>query len=322
MSDDATVAAATIPMEDGQGASAPLPPALTLETPAAEPAGEPAAVVRVDSPPADAPPDPEQERAGILATLGRERQENRTLKQFREQAAPLLVALQKHPDLLAEIQARESGQRLAPAPAAAPAPPAPVGPSVADLEEFAKDLVLYKADGSGLPDVDAARRIYTRNQQQVMAAVQAAIREQVAPMQQTLQRSQGQSARDAIMQTAKSVGADGPELEQMLDGFLANDPALLSNPQIGIAAIMMARGMKGLTVPGQPGAPAVVGAPPQAPAPVFTERPGARAPAPVVMSPIEQRTARARGMTPEAWGAATAPLVNAPKGQQHIVLEE
>jgi hypothetical protein len=238
----------------------------------------------------------------------------------------LLVALQKHPDLLAELQARETGQRPAPAPVSRPAPVADPGPSVEDLEQFAKDLVLYKADGSGLPDVDAAKRIYLRNAQQVQGAVEAAIARHVAPMQQTMQRSQAQQARDAIVQTAKTVGADGPELENMLDGFMASDPSLLSNPQIGVAAIVMARGMKGMApLPGAPviplpGVAAPNGQPP--PAPVFTERPGARTPTPVTLSPIEQRTAKARGMTPEAWGAATAPLVNAAKGQQHIVLEE
>jgi hypothetical protein len=324
MSDDAAVAATNIPMEDPDGAATPLPPELT-PTP---PADVPPEIVRVDTPAPE--PDPaDLERQGILANLGRERQENRSLKQFRDQAAPLLLAFQKHPDLLAEIQARESGQRAAPAPApraAAPPPPVDDAPTDDEVEQYARDMVLYKPDGSGLPDVDAAKRILASNHRQVERAVAQAIRTHVAPIQQTIHRTQGQSAKDAIIQAAKTVGADGPDLDRMLDGFLESDPSLLQNPQIGVAAIMMARGMKGLpenpafagmaAPAAAPGAPA---APP--PAPVFTERPGARTPVPVTLSPIEARTARARGMTPEAWGAATAPLTTAKPGQHHIILE-
>jgi hypothetical protein len=326
MSDDAAVAADNIPLEDGEGASTPLPPELTLP---AEPAATPPATEAAppgETPPAPGPP-PDPARAGILAELGRERHENKTLKQFRDQASPILQALQKHPDLLLEIQQRETGAaRPAPAPARAPAAaPAAEGPSVEDLTQLATDLVLYKADGSGQPDVDAARRIWQRNSQQVQQAVNAAIAQHVAPMQQTMQRSAAQQAREAIEQTAKAVGADGPELTQILDGFMQSDPSLLTNPQIGVSAIVMARGMKGMpNTPGvgtTPAAPGVPAAGLEAPAPVFTERPGARTPTPVVMAPIEQRAAKARGMTPEAWGAATAPLTTAVKGQQHIVLE-
>jgi hypothetical protein len=325
MSDDAAVAAETIPLEDGEGASTPLPPDLALPTEPAVPATPPAGETpQGETPPAAAAPvDPA--KAGILAELGRERHENKTLKQFRDQASPILLALQKHPDLLVEIQQRESGAPRPAPPAGVPArtpPPAEVGPSVEDLTQLATDLVLYKADGSGLPDVDAARRIWQRNSQQVQQAVNAAIAQHVAPMQQTMQRSQAQQAREAIEQTAKSIGADGPELAQILDGFMQSDPSLLSNPQIAVSAIVMARGMKGMPTGGTP-AVAAPGTPPglEAPAPVFTERPGARTPQPVVMAPIEQRAAKARGMTPEAWGAATAPLTTAVKGQQHIVLE-
>jgi len=322
---------ATIPLEDNDGASTPLPPELALP---AEPATPP-----VPETPAAEPPGPvDPEKQGLLATLGRERHENKTLKQFRDQAGPLLVALQKHPDLLAEIQARETGQRPTPsAPRPAPEPASTSPFTDADIEQYARDMVLYKPDGSGLPDTDAARRILASNEKQVQAALAAAIRQHVAPIQQTMQRSQGQSSKETISQFAKTIGADGPELDNLLDNFLASDPTLLSNPQVAFLTTLVARGMKGLPVEGLMGngngqAPAVPVAardpatgqfvPGGAPAPVFTERPGARVAEPAKMSSIEQRTAKSRGITPEQWQTAIAPLVNAAKGQHHIVLED
>lgn len=159
---------------------------------------------------------------------------------YVDQARPIIEAVRNRPDLVE--QARRP----------APAPETPKALSDAEAVEYAKDLDLYKPDGT--PDVDRAQRLAGRQAELASRSAQAAI----APFQ----ANDAQRASTAMLnQLATFKDANGHTVDtNILKEVWAGVPAELSQKpevagvlyQIALAQSIMQGKYKGTQPPGAP----------------------------------------------------------------------
>jgi hypothetical protein len=199
-------------------------------------------------------------------------------------------------------------------------PPQPSAEDTADLQEIARDIDLYKTDGT--PDLDKARRLLDREQRVAQRVAQQAI----APIQQqdvqrqsayTLQRAlvsalpNGQKASEAAIRyvwsqldPALTATADGAK--QAYIAALGYTQAM--QQQAAPAAAPPAQGTRnaqGQFVAGQAAA---------TPPPMHTERAGgASGPLTATLSPEEQRFLKQTGMSEKEYLESAA---NMPGGRR------
>lgn len=191
-------------------------------------------------------------------------------------------------------------------------PPAPQGPSAeetAELEEVARDLELYKADGT--LDLDRA----SRHQARVTKAAQRIAAQQVGPLQQQAAIGQAQtvlSQAKAWKDPSSGEQAD-PAILTNLWNRVAQQPGgleTLRNPEAAMfiwgQALNLTRWQKTQAGGGRPAAPPVV-----LPPPVMVEPSGGAAGAPLALSPLERKVAKEMGMSESEYLKAAA---SAPRG--------
>lgn len=303
-----------------------LPPPIQtpLEDAAPDPvdAPEPVAPVAVVPPVAAAPvavvttPAPEPAKLVPLSAVHEERTRRQTAESRLAQADPVLALLHANPDIVALLEARRTGAPIAPAPAA----------EQAELEAVATDYVLYKSDGSGKLDLDAARRVRDGQRANAEAVVAKALRDAGLPaLRETIVRNEAQTQRQRIETLAKEKGVKSEHLAPLLDQAMADDPSSLNDPRVGAALIISAIGLQTM-LGGTPAlvAPAPLVTPVIPPAPLVTESPGARPAGAPDLSPMERRLAKKHGLTPEAWAKTSAKLGSGdinPTGR-HIHMEK
>ena len=151
-------------------------------------------------------------------------EEYEALKPKLAEAMPIIEAVRKRPDLV----------RLANEPP--PAPVEPAGPlSAQEAVEYAKDMDLYKADGT--PDVERAQRLAAR--QEAIAAKQA--QRFVAPFEaQTAQRqAQEMFQQVATMKDTQGRTVDPNALKQIWGSVPAE---LASRPEVASVLYYAAKG--------------------------------------------------------------------------------
>lgn len=192
-------------------------------TPEAPPAPEAPAETQQTAPPADDPEpegtivNPNGEKLVPLSALAAKRQEASTAKAALAERDAKIAALEQKAQKLDQIQG--DWQRVQPLiqqlqsgqfpPPQAPAPAGPLSPQ--DAIDYAKDLDLYKADGS--PDVDRAQRLAARQQSLAERSAQQAV--------QPLYQNNAQQQSAVNFQTAlnfkdkNGVQIDKPTLERV-----------------------------------------------------------------------------------------------------------
>lgn len=254
----------------------PPPP---VETPAPAPEVA-AAAVEPPANPEDAEPEgtivnPGGEKLVPLSALAAARQKTR---EVNEQLAALKPKAELGEKAWQEWQAAqpllERARQAANAPP--PPPPKPAGPLTPDEAlEYAKDLDLYKVDGT--PDVDRAQRLATK--QQLIAQKQA--QQYVQPLIQ--HTAQGQS-RTNLETAAAFKDANGHVVDRsILEGVWNSVPAEMSaQPQI--AAVLYRQALAEMVLAGK-----YKGAvpPPPPPAPVHTESVGGANPPAQALTSID-----------------------------------
>ena len=310
-----------IALENGDGTATTLPADLTPADvrPVTVDTTEPAPVAVPEAPAPVAPPaappapvdDAPREKNGILADLRSTREQARGLKDFQEKAAPILSALQAHPDIIAELERRRTGG----APPAAPAFPA------AEIESTARDLALYLPDGSGKLDLAAAQRVLeretTRTQGLVKGAVDQIVAREIAPIRQTMQQSQAQEAGNALIVKARGQGVSDDVMVPLVTEIAKSNPGMLSQPGFDVVAIALARGLAQMATGDAPATVATpaAAAPRTTPQPTFTEAAGGRPVAPAGLSRLEKRAAEAHGITTDRFQKIGAAMDRAEPGQ-------
>lgn len=159
---------------------------------------------------------------------------------YVDQARPIIEAVRNRPDLVE--QARRP----------APAPETPKALSDAEAVEYAKDLDLYKPDGT--PDVDRAQRLAGRQAELASRSAQAAI----APFQAN---DAQRASASMLQQIASFKDASGHTVDTgILKEVWAGVPAELSQKpevagvlyQIALAQSIMQGKYKGTQPPGAP----------------------------------------------------------------------
>lgn len=198
------------------------------------------------------------------------------LHTYVDQARPIIEAVRSRPDL---VKAAKE-----------PPPAAKAGPlSEADAVEFAKDLDLYKSDGT--PDVDRAQRL---------AARQAALSEQSARtlMQPLHEREMAHASQQMKARVAAFKDKNGQSVDpKVLEEIWSIVPPELSSKQ-EVAAILHRVAVAEMVMRGQyqGGGP---------PPPVMTEGLGASAPAGRTLTDIDEKFRRAADIDRNSF-AATA----------------
>jgi len=304
--------AALIGLETDGGEAVALPAELANpEAPGA--ATEPATPAEPSAPTPPQPADPaaaatawERERAGLLRALSEERDDKKTLRDQVNRLSGMVEAIAK------------------------PTVTAPVvepGPTAADLEDTARSLGLYKADGSGQLDLVAAKNVLAREAQRTRAAVEQVVEERVKPLQTHVETQQAQAAVSSIFEATRGKGIEDRFTQAAIQNLTGGDPRTLMQPGVQVLVTLTAAGMKQMIAGGAPAtaataaaaasaAAAVVnaGAPaaPAAPAapPAFVADTGARpatAPAPE-LSALEKKTMRSHGMKVEEFRDFTKAL--------------
>lgn len=246
-----------------------------------------------------------------LAAVQEERGKRQAAEDRLRQTDPIITALHQHPDLVKALQDRLDGV----------VPPAP--DDTPDLTEIAKDLVLYKPDGSGQLDLDAARRVRDRQLTTTRAVVKQALEDAGVPaLRQTVQQRQAADRRSLIERAAEAQGVTRETLTPILDALAANAPELLDQPEVGAIAILLAKGLSvGATAASTSGAPPTPAGPaPPVLAPIVTDGPGARGTAPAELDPLNARLARKHGVSKADWATSAAKFGATP--DRHIAMEK
>lgn len=225
------------------------------------------------APPAEIAPPPDEPDAYVpVAAVHAVRQENRALKEQLATSTQQFQGLQQ--------QVAELSQRLAQLPQA-PVPPAP--PAVSDdlARAWAIKHQIYKTDGSGQPDLDAARDAVGVIQREAREIAQQAI----APVLQATARDRAMRYKEQLSQLKDPAGRpiDPRAIEQV---FNLLPPEVTADPNAAIWLAMMAAGAERFSQ-----APAI---PPPELAPVYSERAGGRAQGPSV-SDYEMRYLKSQG---------------------------
>ena len=165
-------------------------------------------------------------------------------------------------------------------------PPPPVEKSAGPLTpqdaiEYAKDLDLYKADGT--PDVERAQRLATRQQviaEQQARAMVAPLHQQTAQQQAAVMRSQLGQIKDAQGQTVSQSFID-----QM---FAVVPPEMAAREDVATVLYYAAKGMEAHAGKAAPVAP---------PPPVHTESLGGGVPPKTEINALDRRVIDASDMT-------------------------
>lgn len=247
-------------------------------------------------PPPDTPPDPnEAEPEGTVVNPGGEKlvplsalvAERHAKAAAKAEAAALKPKADQADAIAREWQAVQPLIEKVKNGTYQPNPPTqkPAGPlSAEDAVEYAKDLDLYKADGT--PDVDRAQRLAGR--QQAIAQKQA--QEYVAPLIQ--HTAQGQS-RSNFEQAAAFKDAHGNSIDRDILQTVWNavPPEMSAQPQI--AAVLYRQALAEAVLAGKyKGA----GAPPPPP-PLHTEGVGGGNTAPQTLTSADHSFRQAADMT-------------------------
>lgn len=263
-----------------------LPP--EVETPETPPETPPPVAQSSDEPdPEGTVVNPGGEKLVPLSALAAARQAAREAK---EQVAALKPKAEKVDQIVSEWQAAQpllerARQQTAP-------PPAPKGPlSEADAVEYAKDLDLYRPDGT--PDVDRAQRLAAR--QQAIAEKQA--QQYVQPLIQHTAESQSRAnfEQAAAFRGDQGIQADRGILQQIWSGV----PAEMS-AQPHIARVLWSQAVAESLLQGK----IKVGAA-TVPPPVVTESLGGSTTKPA-LSVQERRFADAAGITTKTFEEISA----------------
>lgn len=313
MPDDSTL----IGLETDSGESAALPENLANPAPrpteaapapdapetAAPPATEPPtpAVPAAKLAPAPTPTSWEAERAGLIRALTEERQDKKTLRDQVNRLTGMVEAINR--------------------PTVTPEPTA--GPTPADLEDTARSLGLYKADGSGQLDLVAAKNVLAREAQRTRAAVEEVVNERVKPLQAHVEAQQAQTAVSSIYEAARSKGIEDRFTQAAIQNLTGGDPSTLANPSVQVLVTLTAAGMKQMVAGGAApnastaaaaatAAAQVMQGPPVAvaPPPAFSPATGAKptAPAAPELTALEKKAMRSHGIKAEDYRTFTSVL--------------
>lgn len=284
------------------------PGTMSLEDDALAPEPEPQA------PPAPEPPAPEAvapqnaddaEPEGVIVNPGGEKlvplsalaAARQAAREAKAEAAALKPKAERVDQIVAEWNAAQPLLQRAMQQQQAPPPPAPApkGPlSDQDAIEYAKDLDLYKADGT--PDTDRAQRLAAR--QQKIAESQA--QQYVQPLMQ--HNAQQQSAfnfeKVAAFKDNSGIVVDRGILQQF---WSAVPPEMSAKPEI--AAVLYRQALAEMVLQGKikPGQTIVAPPPPQ-----ITESIGGGAPARREPDAIERGFMQAAGIKPKDYEAMSA----------------
>jgi len=282
-----------------------IPGGLSLEDDGPDPTPAPAAPVAETAAPADpqapeAPAEPEVDAVEMggqryvpVAALQAERRERQALReqanravaleqQWRE-AQPYVEFLRNNPGLL---QARQ------PDPVAA-TPSGPKEPDAA-VVQLARSLDLY--DAQGQPDLARAEQIRGL----VRSEAQAIARETVEPMQQRSLREQADANFHRVKQTVKTPEGLQPSDDALRAVWEMVGYQDVSDPRVATVMGVLAHGFD--AVRGTNKRPASVPVPPPA---LVTEASGGNPRTRPVLSPMEERIARDKGISATAWAEHT-----------------
>lgn len=271
MSED--FAAGLIPLEDAGGEAMSLPADMVMPTKDAAPA--PAPVTADPAPVAEPEPvaaDPaapagddeadgleaaeqtltaavqgDPQKAGILADLKATRGLVKQLKQQNKAGREIAQKLLSRPDLVHLLETNQ------PIPSATiqelrqPGPVTPVAPvtpvdsaqDIADLELIAQTNGLYKQDGSGALDVDAAKRV----RDFVKRTADAAVEQRMKPVEQRLLQADASVAMTEALNAADQLGIDREVSTPALASLMKENPEYLRDPQTVSAALFAAAGI-------------------------------------------------------------------------------
>lgn len=263
---------------------APIVVADAADLPAHASVQPPLTAAHAEPPAPELPAEPDADSYVPVAALHAVRQENRGLKDSIAQANAQIQQLHGLQQQVADLS-----QRLA----QSTPPPAPA-PSVNDDEAraWAIQQQIYKTDGSGQPDLDAAKR----SLQMVEARAREIAQQAVAPVYEQTARDRSQRHREQLSQLRDPAGRPiDPRAIDQVYGILP--PEITSNPNAAIWVAMMAAGAERFSQPAQPQ--------PAAMAPVYSERAGGRPSGPVVTD-FEARALKATGRDLKQHAAALA----------------
>lgn len=184
-------------------------------------------------------------------------------------AMPLIEKIKGRADIMAQLDRPPA------------APETPKALSDAEAIEYAKDMDLYKADGT--PDVDRAQRLAAR--QEAIAARQA--QRAIAPYQATTvqQASDGLKAQLLSAKDAAGQTVDREALEAM---WTIVPPELSAKPEVAQVLYLAAKGMA---------AHSGKGAPKPSVPPLVTESLGGGRPVAKELTDVESRFASAAGVS-------------------------
>ncbi len=260
---------------------------------APEPTPEPAPVEAAPPAEDDVPAvDVGGQRMVPLAEVQRLREERRAL---REQAAKAAEYEAKLRELEPYAQFVQNNRDLLIQRQVAPEPVKPAEPDVdPDALEAARLMDFYRADGT--PDVERGARWLSLQEKRAERIAQ----QRLAPVLE--QRQQEQAARN--IQTVMQIKApDGltPSQEAAQAIFSAIGPELAADPRVAQLMGLMALGAEAMRR--QPAKPTV--APPST-APVVSETSGGNPRTRPVLSALEERIARERGISASKWAENVA----------------
>jgi hypothetical protein len=210
------------------------------------------------------------------------------LQQLREQLNQVLPGAQAYQALLAAQQAQ---------PAQSQEPAEDVG----ELEDIARDLDLYKVDGT--PDIDKARKIHAR---QVKVAESVA-RQQVAPLENhSIQQASNTMLARALMTEVQGAKADPAILQSV---WRSLDPRLTATESGAKEALLAALARSFAAGKVQIGQPVKKQAATELPDPLLTEKAGGRdMPAGIALTDGDRRVARDMGMTDKEYAETAAKM--------------
>lgn len=276
------------------------------ETAAAAPATDPATPAAPVSEPPPAAPTPsatswEAERAGLIRALSEERADKKTLRDQVNRLTGMVEAINR-PTVTT--------------------PEAAAGPTQADLEDTARSLGLYKADGSGQLDLVAAKNVLVREAQRTRAAVEEVVNERVRPLQAHVEAQQAQTAVSSIYEAARAKGIEDRFTQAAIQNLTGGDPSTLANPSVQVLVTLTAAGMKQMVAGGAaPNASTAAAAataaaqvmqvpPVAAPPPAFSPATGAKpaGPAAPELTALEKKAMRSHGIKAEDYRTFTSVL--------------
>lgn len=199
-----------------------------------------------------------------------------TVEQHLETLQPTLRLIEQHPDLVEKLtKASKPGEEQ---PEDDP-----------DAEETARDLGLYTE--SGELDVKRAQRLMKRIETRTEKIAGKKVEEGISPIRDSTTQERAGSLRQQAYSVKDDSGrsyAKREHIDKLLDALPASLQADKRVVQIVLAA---ARGIGGV--------------PSSTEEPQLSEPAGGRRPGGRTMSPLEEKAAAARGITPDKWRTLT-----------------